>query len=268
MLPLFDRQPTTRFPVLTILLIVANLGVAWWSTNLREGPLLDLVFEYGFVPQRLTEAGSGKPLVFQAEVREGVFYQANLNTSPPSVYRSLVTMMFLHGGWLHVISNMWMLWIFGNNVEDRLGHVTFAAFYLLGGLLSAACQWAVDPASQAPVVGASGAVWAVLGGYAVTYPKSKIFTIVFVGVPIPMNLPALLVIAVKFGTDLMLGIQMLQGAVAEPIAHWAHVGGGAAGVLLMPLLGLGSPPTDSDWRGEAEAMLKPLTDKTSPPVKS
>lgn len=256
--PLFDRLPTTRLPFFTLLLIVVNLGVAWWSMTLSTEQTLDLVFEHGFVPKRLTEVDSGKPLPLEREVDDRLVYKTELDTAPLPVYRSLVTMMFLHGGWLHVIVNMWMLWVFGNNVEDRLGHVVFLGFYLLGGVLSGLCQWAIEPGSETPVVGASGAVWAVLGGYAVTYPKSKIFSIVFVGLPIPMNLPALLVIAIKFGVDLVLGIRMLQGVAAEPIAHWAHIGGGVSGVVLMPLLGLGAAPPGADWRREADSLFAPL----------
>lgn len=256
MFPLFDRQPTTRFPLLTIALIVSNLAIAWWSTQLPEQEALDLVFEHGLVPKRFSEIDSGQPLPIVAEVQEGVFYKTQLSTDPAPVYRSLVTMMFLHGGWLHVVVNMWMLWVFGNNVEDRLGHFVFACFYLAGGVLSGCCQWAIDPASETPVVGASGAVWAVLAGYAVTYPKAKILTLVFVGIPLFFNLPALLVIAVCFAGDLVMGLLMLNGQLAQPIAHWAHVGGAVSGVIMMPLLSLGTAPPEADWRSEAEAMLE------------
>ncbi|MEM8865686.1 MAG: rhomboid family intramembrane serine protease [Planctomycetota bacterium] len=265
--PLFDRQPTTRFPILTILLIVVNLGIAFWSTTLPDKETLDLVYERGLVPERLTSVDSGKPLPIVRDLGDDRIYRTTLNTEPTAVYSSLLTMMFLHGGWLHVITNMWMLWVFGNNIEDRLGHFTFAAFYLLGGLAAGYLQWAIDPTSQTPVVGASGAVWAVLGGYAVTYPKAKVLTLVFVGVPFLLNLPALLVIAIYFAIDLAMGILMLQGMPAQPIAHWAHVGGCVAGVVLLPLLGIGTSPPDSDWRGEADAMLQPIapTDDSQPP---
>lgn len=256
LLPLFDRQPTTRPPLLTVLLIVANLGVYWWLSNLPERRSMDTVVRYGFVPQRLSEVGAADPLPIEIrDAEKRVVYRGKVDTNPPAVYRTLLTMMFLHGSWLHVISNMWMLWIFGNNVEDRLGHFVFLFFYLLGGVFSVACQWVVDPTSTTPVIGASGAVWAVLGAYAVTYPKAKIFTLLFIGVPLPVNLPALLVIAVKFALDLALGVWMLQGMGGQPIAYFAHVGGCVAGVLMMPVLSLGAAPAGSNWQAEVDEAL-------------
>src|SRR3989337_1493039 len=102
--------------------------------------------------------------------------------------------MFMHGGWIHLITNMWMLWIFGNNIEDRLGHLLFVAFYLVGGLLATFCHWVTDPNSTMPVVGASGAVAAVLGGYAVTYPTAKVRTLIFLVFIMVVDLPALVVL--------------------------------------------------------------------------
>ncbi|MEN1679009.1 MAG: rhomboid family intramembrane serine protease [Planctomycetota bacterium] len=261
LLPLFDRQPTTRPPLLTVLLMVVNVGAFWWLSNLSEEGTLDTVVEYGFVPQRFTEVDSGEPLPIEVPLQENRVYRTQLSTDGVPVYRTLLTMMFLHGSWLHVISNMWMLWIFGNNVEDRLGHFVFLVFYLLGGTLSAVCQWVVDPLSTTPVIGASGAVWAVLGAYAITYPKAKIFTLLFIGIPIPVNLPALLVIAVKFALDLALGVWMLQGMGGQPIAYWAHVGGCVAGVLLMPLLSLGAAPAGSNWQAEVDEALPMSPDR-------
>lgn len=255
--PLFDRNPTARFPVLTILLIAANLGVAFWMHGLPAKQQLDLVYQHGLVPQRLSQMDSGKPVEIRRKIDNQV-YKATLTTDRGSVYGSLLTMMFLHGGWFHVIPNMWMLWIFGNNVEDRLGRLVFVGFYLAGGILASYCQWLIDPASDVPVVGASGAVWAVLGGYAVTFPTAKVFSILFIGIPLLLDLPALLVIGLYFLVDLVLGLQMFQGGVGQQIAHGAHVGGCVAGAILMPVLGMGAPPPGSEWRSETEEMLEPL----------
>jgi membrane associated rhomboid family serine protease len=157
------------------------------------------------------------------------------------------------------------LWLFGNNVEDRLGHVLFFCFYLLGGLLATACHWAYDPASTTPVIGASGAVSAVLGAYAVTWPHARVKTVVFLIVFVTViEFPALLVLGFWFVTQLieaagLLRLPMRGGAViAEPasVAWWAHVGGFVAGLVLMPLLSAGAPPADTDWKKEAEAMFK------------
>lgn len=263
MFPLFDRLPTSRFPFLTVILIIANVAIAFWSTQLSFKEGIDIAHEYGLVPQRLSQINSGQPLAIAKELTDGNVYRTQLATDPQFVLPSLITMMFLHGGWLHVITNMWMLWVFGNNVEDRLGSFFFGVFYLLGGIASGCCQWAIDPTSDMPVVGASGAVWAVLAGYAVTYPKAKILTLVFVGIPLLLNLPALLVIAVCFAGDLAMGLWMLQGnAPAQPIAHWAHIGGAVAGVIFMPLLGLGAEPPDADWRNESKELLSPAKMET------
>lgn len=261
--PLFDRNPTRRIPWLTMLLIAVNLGIAFWMHGMGEEQTLDLLYEHGLVPKRLSQIDAAQPTEIVQEIKQGVgenaqvigTYRTKLENDRWSVYSSLITMMFLHGGWLHVISNMWMLWIFGNNVEDRLGHLVFAGYYLMGGILASYCQWITDPMSQIPVVGASGAVWAVLGGYAVTYPKAKVKTLMFIGVPLLLDLPALLVIGVWFAFDLALGLINLQGFMAQTIAHWAHVGGCVAGIILMPLLAIGSSPPEADWRSETDAML-------------
>ncbi len=254
--PLFDRNPTTRVPWLTVLLIVVNIGVMVWMQGLTQRQQFDLVYQHGLVPKRLSEIESGKPLVIKTEINDRRF-DAKLATDRSSVYGALLSMMFLHGGWLHLGLNMWTLWIFGNNVEDRLGHLVFAGFYLMGGVLASYTQWAIDPASETPLIGASGAVWALLGGYAVTYPRAKVFCLVFIGIPLLVNLPALVVIGVYFLIDLVSGFAQLQDGPAQKIAHWAHVGGCVAGAVLMPLLAIGSAPPESDWRGEVDQMFEP-----------
>ncbi|MEM6798860.1 MAG: rhomboid family intramembrane serine protease [Planctomycetota bacterium] len=254
--PLFDRNPTSRVPWLTILLILVNVGVTIWTQGLSPKQQFDLVCERGMVPERLTQIGSGKPVDIQKPF-DGRVFKTRVETDRGSVYSAMITTLFLHGGWLHLIMNMWMLWIFGNNVEDRLGHLVFAAFYLMGGVIATYCHWAIDPSSTTPMIGASGAVWALLGGYAVTYPRAKVFCLVFVGIPLLLNVPAVLVIGLYFVIDLISGLAQLQGGIGEQIAHWAHVGGCVAGVVLMPLLAIGAPPPDADWRTEAGAMLDP-----------
>ena len=170
--PLYDLNPHRRFPWVTVLIIVLNTVILG-----SEGisPSIDTVYHYGFIPKRLTEIGRDKPLEVtvlevndRGEVVQG--QRKTLSERPRDVYLTFVTAMFLHGNWLHLIMNMWMLWIFGNNVEDRLGRFMYVCFYLLGGMIGSVCQWAADPHSTMPVIGASGAVAAVLGGYAITYP--------------------------------------------------------------------------------------------------
>jgi membrane associated rhomboid family serine protease len=167
--------------------------------------------------------------------------QAKLPLPPDrnEIYASAITCMFLHGGWLHLLGNMWFLLIFGDNVEDRLGPLLFAVFYLLGGLAATATQWAIDPNSTIPMIGASGAIAAVLGGYAVTYPHARVKTLVFLFILVTIiEIPALVFIALWFGTQLLQGLGMLHGGAENGIAWWAHVGGFVCGMVLMPVFSM------------------------------
>ena len=255
--PLFDRIPHSRIPILTIVLIAVNVFCFWRS--IEQGPegFADTVYERGFVPKRLTHLDEGQPVQVQIEMQDQQGKKAvlrkQLSTKTADVYPTLVSMMFLHGGWLHLISNMWMLWVFGDNVEDRLGRVVFLLFYLAGGLIAVLTHWAIDPESTQPVIGASGAVAAVLGAYAITYPTSKVKTLIFVGIPWFVDLPSWIVLGAWFLLQTIAGIQGL-GAPADveaSVAFWAHIGGFLAGMILMPCLTIGAEPPDEDWQGES-----------------
>jgi hypothetical protein len=262
--PLFDHNPHHRIPWFTLLIIVANVAVMWWVASADRHDAMEAVVHYGFVPQRLTELGNGKPVLVEFEDQPAP-WQRNaqpkkerfrLQPSSGEVYLSFLTMMFLHGGWLHLASNMWMLWVFGNNIEDRLGHFNFVLYYLLGGVVATLAHWVVQPDSAMPVIGASGAVAAVLGGYAVTYPTAKVRTLIFVGIIFLWDLPALLVLGIWFAMEMVQGLGVLQGFNDAPIAFWAHIGGFITGMGLMPILGLGAPPADNDWQSETERMFQ------------
>ena len=227
------------------------------------------VIEHGFVPARIAQLSNPNLVVdikLQQNGQNPVQRQQVLKlvAEPSQIYLSLLTTMFLHGGWLHLLGNMWFLWLFGNNIEDRLGHVLFLCFYLLGGLMATACHWAYDPSSTVPVIGASGAVSAVLGAYAITWPHARVKTLVFLIVFVTIfELPALLVLGLWFVSQLLEAAGLLQlmrgGAkVAEPagVAWWAHVGGFLAGLILMPLLSAGTPPPGTDWKKEAEELFR------------
>jgi membrane associated rhomboid family serine protease len=258
MFPLYDLNPHRRFPWVTVFLIVINVGIL---ASQGIEPSQDVVYEYGFIPLRVSKAGSGKPVVvrtWQAN-RLGVPVPGQLKEfrdDPPQVYLTFLTTMFLHGGWLHLLTNMWMLWIFGNNVEDRLGRFMFLCYYLLGGMIGSVGQWAYDPMSDMPVIGASGAVAAVLGGYAITYPKAKVRTLIFVGIPWVVDFPALLWLGIWFVTQLAAGWWMMHGGEGPQVAYWAHVGGFVAGIVLMPVLALGASPADADWKREAQELFR------------
>jgi membrane associated rhomboid family serine protease len=146
--------------------------------------------------------------------------------------------MFLHGGWLHLLGNMWYLWIFGDNVEDRLGKFRYIVFYLGSGAVAAAAQWLASPASRLPTVGASGAIAAVLGAYAVTFPRARVITLipVFVFFQI-VALPALVVLGLWFVFQFLLGaLSLATAGGGGGVAWWAHIGGFAFGALAMKAL--------------------------------
>jgi membrane associated rhomboid family serine protease len=148
-----------------------------------------------------------------------------------------------------------MLWIFGNNVEDRLGRFMFVCYYLLGGMVGTVCQWAIDPMSTIPVIGASGAVATVLGGYAITYPKALVKTLVFFGLILILDLPALLVLGIWFVVQTLQGLGILP-SMGPPVAFWAHIGGFLAGIALMPIMGLGAAPPGTNWHQETDELFR------------
>jgi membrane associated rhomboid family serine protease len=260
--PLYDLNPHRRVPWLTLLVIALNVGVTVWSSSMSEVEQADFAMRHGFMPARLSQVGNGQPVVAPIHVVDRRLAEAKqigvarLSTDPSDVFATFLTTMFLHGGWLHLLSNMWMLWVFGNNIEDRLGHITYVAFYLLGGVLATVCYWVSDPNSVTPVVGASGAVAAVLGAYALTYPTAKVRTLIFFVIITIIDLPALVVLGIWFVMQLFSGVMGLWGVALEPVAFWAHIGGFVAGIVLMPILSIGASPPGTDWRKESDEMFR------------
>jgi len=152
-------------------------------------------------------------------------------------WTTLFTSQFLHGGWWHLISNMIYLWVFGNNIEDRLGHFKYLLFYLTCGFLAALCQWFINTNSVVPSLGASGAIAGVLGAYLIWFPQARITTLIFLGFFITtINIPALLIIGIFFVQNLISGFASLQtaakmGIETGGVAYWAHLGGFVVGSL-------------------------------------
>src|SRR3990172_8152150 len=175
MFPYRDENPTVLTPYVTVGIIAANV-LAWLFVQGfgTMAPLARSVCELGLVPGELlgtAAPGTATPL------GRGLACVVD----PEPSYSTLVTSMFMHGGWFHLIGNMMFLWVFGNNIEDAMGHVRFGVFYVVSGLAAAAAQLAVNPASTVPMVGASGAVSGVLGAYLLLYPHARIYTLVFLG---------------------------------------------------------------------------------------
>ncbi|MBI5597392.1 MAG: rhomboid family intramembrane serine protease [Elusimicrobia bacterium] len=194
MFPIRDNVPSKSFPFVTWALIAANAAVFYHELTLgkRLGPFLDA---HGLVPAR-------------------------------PAFDDFVTSMFLHGGWTHAVGNLWTLWIFGDNVEDRLGHFRYLAFYLLCGLAAGAVQVVAQPGSAIPVIGASGAIAGVLGAYVFFFPRAKVTTVVPIFIFLHYaEIPAFLYLGVWFLTQLYSGALAIGG-----VAWWAHIGGFLTGV--------------------------------------
>ncbi|MFL5680538.1 MAG: rhomboid family intramembrane serine protease [Chloroflexota bacterium] len=218
MIPLRDANPTRRTPVVTLALIVACFVAFAWELGVLasggEAGLDRFVTEHGVVPADVT----------------GALHTGNIASA---AMLGIVTSMFLHAGWIHLLGNMLYLWIFGNNVEDRLGRPLFLLFYLLGGVAAVAAQVAISPGSTLPLIGASGAIAATLGAYLVIYPRARILSLVFLGFFYQLiEVPALLVLGFWFVLQLIDGAASLGASSAQGgVAFFAHIGGFAAGAL-------------------------------------
>ncbi len=246
-IPFHDDNPTQRTPLLTIGLIAANVAVFLSLRALPPDRQTEMVFTRGFVPARVAQLFTGEPLEIRLSrpqqpprrfARGPVVEQIviRLPADRQQILLSLLTTMFMHGGWMHLVGNMWFLWLFGNNVEDRLGHGGFLVLYLLGGLFASGCHWLTGPMSEVPVIGASGAVAAILGAYAITWPWARVHVLVFLVIFITViHLPALAVLGLWFLMQLLEAVRAIDVEVGGGVAWWAHVGGFVAGVVLMPV---------------------------------
>jgi membrane associated rhomboid family serine protease len=216
MIPLKNLRPRTHPPMVTVALIIANFLVFFYQLSLSPHGLQTFLMTYSLVPARVQMALAGSHFTLA------------------QAFVPFLTSMFLHAGWLHIIGNMWFLWLFGPNVEDRLGHLPYLGFYLLCGLGAGAVQTAFSLGSTIPSLGASGAIAGVLGAYIVFFPSSKILTLVtlffwwFFA-----RLPAVLFIGLWFLVQFLSGVSSLGSAAQGGVAWWAHVGGFLLGILLV-----------------------------------
>jgi len=221
MIPLRDLNPTKRVPVITIILIGLNVLAFLYEQTLSARGMDRFILQYGTVPARFTDGSITSTDVL-----------------------TLFTSMFLHAGWLHIAGNMLYLWIFGNNIEDRLGIIRFIVFYFLGGIAAAALQIIIDPTSRVPMIGASGAIAGVLGGYIVLYPRAKVQTLIFFIFIQVINLPAVILLGVWFFLQLINGFLSLDSGASGGVAFFAHIGGFIAGMVLIRLFTLGRRADD------------------------
>ena len=219
MIPLRDANPTRRTPVVTIGLVVACLVGFAWELGLQVSggneALEAFIQQWGLVPLDFSTAWTTGHIV-------------SVETA------TLITSQFLHGGWLHLLGNLLFLWIFANNIEDDLGRLAFLTFYLGGGAAAGLTQVAIDPTSTVPMIGASGAIAAVLGAYLVLYPRARITSLVFLGFFYQLiDVPAIIVLAFWFVLQLVDGLASLGvDGVGGGIAFFAHIGGFVFGVVV------------------------------------
>lgn len=211
-IPLRDNIPSRSFPIVNVLLIMINFTIFFYQISL--GRYVDpYIYSYGVIPAQLVAQG----LTEEQMVR-------------------LTSAMFLHGGWFHILSNMLYLWIFGDNVEDRMGHLKYLVFYLLTGYIATLAHVFYFPQSQAPLIGASGAIAGVLGAYLILYPRAKVLTLIFFFIFIQVvPIPAIIFLGLWFFLQLLSGTAALTAQAAQSVAFWAHIGGFVAGILLVKL---------------------------------
>jgi membrane associated rhomboid family serine protease len=220
MIPLRDINPTRRFPLVTLALIGTNVLIFLYELSLDGRALDQLILTGGVIPYQVTH---------------------NFGLD---VARDMLTSMFLHGGWIHLLSNMLYLWIFGNNIEDVLGPFRFTLFYLLCGFLATLAQVITSSNTMAPTIGASGAIAGVLGAYLVLFPQARVLSIVFVFYFIRfVEIPAIIVLGFWFVLQFFNGLATLSMPQMGGIAYFAHIGGFVAGVALIFLFRFVQRPT-------------------------
>jgi membrane associated rhomboid family serine protease len=229
MIPLKDDTPRFTAPLINLFLIVANAVVFLFEAALPPQQQLAFIQTFGLVPLRLsTSLNLGLSHV----------HSHAHAVSPALSLLPVLTSMFLHGGWLHLIMNMWFLWIFGRNVEDTLGHFAYLVFYLICGFAAAMVQILSDPSSTIAMVGASGAIAGVMGGYFILYPRARVLMFVPLLFIFFLWLPAWVVLGYWFVLQFLSGVGTSLVAAEHGsggVAFWAHVGGFAAGMLLVRL---------------------------------
>ena len=209
MFPLYDTVRSRRFPLINVVLILINVLAFLYQIQMDPSALKEFIFEWGLIPARL--AGD-----------------------PSSAWMTIFTSMFLHGGWFHIINNMWVLFIFGDNVEARMGGIRYLIFYLLSGVAAVLLQTYILPSSAVPMIGASGAVAGVLGAYLILFPHSRIASLVpILFIFTIIEIPAVIFLLFWFVSQLYSGLFAIQGGGESGIAWWAHIGGFLFGIIMM-----------------------------------
>ncbi len=221
MIPLKDNIPYQGFPTFTWILIFLNATIFFFEISIPKDLLQQLFYLFGLVPARYSLPS-----------------WASIHGLPFDDYLSFVTNMFLHGGWLHILGNMWFLYLFGSRVEDRIGHFRFAIFYVLSGIAANVIFFMTDTHATIPEFGASGAIAGVMGAYIVLFPRARILTLIpILFFPFFFELSAFFYIGYWFILQLFSGTLSLTYSNAQGgVAWWAHIGGFIVGIVLLPIL--------------------------------
>lgn len=223
MFPIRDENPQIRTPYVTYVLLGLNVAAWFLLQDMGSRGLVESICRFGLIPADLLGPLDVSNLPERLPCR--IDGQANWST--------VFTSMFMHGGWMHLIGNLWFLWIFGDNVEDAMGRARFAVFYLLCGLAAAALQVLADTGSPVPMVGASGAIGGVMGAYIVLYPRVHVHLLLILGFFVTtFTVPAIAMLGYWLLVQLLGGVSSL-GATGGGVAFWAHVGGFVAGAILV-----------------------------------
>ena len=217
MIPLKDRNPSSTTPVITVLLIIVNTLAFLYELTLPARLEQSFMMSYAMVPARLTHLLAAQNVPVQVALTP------------------FLTSMFLHGGWLHLIGNMWFLWVFGDNVEDRLGHISYLIFYLVCGFGAGLAHVVANLGSTVPSLGASGAISGVLGAYIVMFPRTRVLTLVpLIIFWFTVDIPAFIILGYWFAIQFLSGVSTLGArGGAGGVAWWAHIGGFLLGVILV-----------------------------------
>jgi len=243
LIPLHDENPTIHRPIVTIVLIALNVLIFLWQDRGSERATYERTFSYGAVPYNVTQDGEvglrfehGRDIYAPVKVRiepvETMGRQPGDITQPLSPGLTLLTSMFLHGGWMHLLFNMWFLWIFGNNCEDAMGRGRFTVFYLLTGLIATGVHIASETDSVIPTIGASGAISGILGAYVLLFPRARVLSLVPLGyILTTIRLPAVVFLGIWLVTQIL----NVFGTAGGGVAWFAHIGGFLGGLALVKL---------------------------------
>jgi len=224
MLPLYDTVRSRKFPLINLTLVLANVLAFLYELQMDPAALKEFIFTWGLIPARFL-------------------------SDPNTVWTTIFSSMFLHGGWFHIINNMWVLLIFGDNVEAGMGKIRYLIFYLLSGLAAGLLQTYIQPTSSVPMIGASGAVAGVLGAYLILFPRSRIASLVpILFIFTIVEIPAMLFLIFWFVSQLYSGLGAIQGGGESGIAWWAHVGGFLFGVLMVSFFAIRKRTVYSPWQ--------------------